>query len=106
VSTRKEALKIASFIGCTGVHQDKDGDWMPCSSMDVLRRISSEAEPTKKAAFDEMEVTQRMSGRKKTKRKIRGRGYEKLRERGVAGVSTMPDGSLTSMTPGSQGALF
>jgi hypothetical protein len=53
-----------------------------------------------------MEVTQRMSGSKKTKRKIRGRGYEKLRERGVAGISTMPDGSLTSMTPGSPGALF
>ena len=106
MSSKEDALKVAKFIGCSGAHQDKDGDWMPCSSADTLRRISAQAEPKKKAAFDEMEALQRLSHKRRGKRRIKGRGYQKLRERGVAGISTMPDGSLTSMTPGSPGALF
>lgn len=106
MSTKEEALKIAQFIGCSGAHQDKDGDWMPCSSMEILNRISAEAEPRKKAAISEMEAIQRFRQKKRGKRKLRGRNYEKLRERGIAGISTMPDGSLSSMPPGSPGALF
>lgn len=106
MSTKEEALKIAKFIGCSGAHQDKDGDWMPCASAETLLRISLEAEPKKKAAFSEMEAIVRMSQKKRSRRKIKGRGYEKLRERGIAGITTMPDGSLSSSTPGSPGALM
>lgn len=106
MSSKEEALKIAAFVGCSGAHQDSDGDWMPCSSAEVLARISSEAEPKKKIAIQEIEVAKRMASKNKNKRKMRGRDYEKLRERGIAGITTMPDGGLTSMTPGSPGALF
>lgn len=106
MSTREEAIKIAAFIGCSGAHQDKDGDWMPCSSHEILNRISLEAEPKKKAADEEFEVAQRIKYKKQNKRKIKGKKYEKLRERGIAGIQTMPDGSLSSMTPGTPGALY
>lgn len=106
MSTREEALKISSFVGCSGAHQDKDGDWMPCSSPEILQRLSMEAEPKKKAAIHEYESVQRMSQKRRGKRKMTGSKFEKLRERGVAGISTAPDGSLSSMTAGSSGALF
>ena len=106
MSTREEALKISSFIGCSGAHQDKDGDWMPCSSREILQRVSMEAEPKKKAATHEFESIRRMSQKRRGKRNITGSKFEKLRERGVAGIETMPDGSLSSMSPGSEGALF
>jgi hypothetical protein len=79
---------------------------MPCSSPETLRRISADAEPKKKAAVEEFDVNTRLSQKKRGKRKIRGNGYEKLRERGIRGIDTMPDGSLTSATPSSPGALF
>jgi hypothetical protein len=106
MTTKEEALKIASFVGCSGAHMDKDGDWMPCSSPEILQIISADAEPKKKAAVEEFGVNRRLSEKRRGKRKIRGRGYEKLRERGIRGIDTMPDGSLTSATPGSPGALF
>lgn len=106
MTTKEEAIKIASFVGCSGAHMDKDGDWMPCSSPAILQRISADAEPKKKAAVEEFSVNSRLSQKKRGKRKFRGAGYEKLRERGIRGIDTMPDGSLTSAQPGSPGALF
>lgn len=106
MSSKEEALKIAAFIGCSGAHKDESGDWMPCSSHEILNRISMDAEPTKKVAFDEFEISNRVKYKKPSKRKHRGKKYERLRERGIAGISTMPDGSLSSMPPGSEGALF
>lgn len=106
MSTREEALKIAAAIGCSGAHKDADGDWMPCSSHEALQKLSSAAEPKKKVATSEIESYSRIKNKKRSKRKIRGSKYEKLRERGVAGIHTSPDGSLSSMTPGSPGALF
>ena len=101
--SKEEVLKIASFIGCSGAHRSSDGTWMPCSSMEELERISAEAEPEKKVVFSEIEYLRK---NKKNKRKMRGREFEKLRERGVAGISSTPGLGITSMQPGSSGALF
>jgi hypothetical protein len=103
MSSREEVLKIASFVGCSGAHRSTDGTWMPCSSAEELQRLSAEAEPEKKVVFSEIEYLRK---NKKTKRKIRGSQFEKLKERGVAGILSTPGLGITSMQPGSSGALF
>lgn len=81
--TQRQAGRVARMIGCAGSHQDVDGNWMPCSTHDQLVGLTS-------------------AGGKAAKRKKRGTGaprprsYEKLIERGVLGIDTLPDGSLVS----------
>ena len=103
MSSKEEVLKIASFIGCSGAHRSSDGAWMPCSTPEELQRLSAEAEPEKKVIFSEIESLRK---NKKSKRKMRGASFEKLKERGIAGISSTPGVGITSMQPGSSGALF
>lgn len=42
--TREDALKVARYLGCRGVHQDDKGNWMPCSNPQKLSEISNRAE--------------------------------------------------------------
>jgi hypothetical protein len=71
VPTRRQAMRVARMIGCSGAHQDEAGNWLPCPTPDALSEIIG-------------------SGKKEVpKRKRRGRGgvrpngYERLIERGV-----------------------
>lgn len=89
--SKKEALAIAKYMNCTGIHLTDDNDWMPCSSPAVLMRVSNRAEKNQ-VKSDSMMVTRK----KKSKRKIRGRKFEQLRERGVMGIDTLPGGGLVS----------
>jgi hypothetical protein len=107
MQSRDNAMKIAKMIGCSSIHKDELGRWMPCSSPLELERISGKAEPKQKFDIRKTDLSQRfIKGQKNSKRKIRGSKFEKLKERGIAGISTGPDGSLSSMKPGSPGALF
>lgn len=37
--TREQALRVARQLGCRGAHDDKNGNWMPCESMEEFRAI-------------------------------------------------------------------
>lgn len=81
--SKRQAGRVARMLGCNSSHQDANGDWMPCASHDQLVGLTA-------------------AGGKVAKRKRRGTGaarprrYEKLIERGVLGIDTLPDGSLVS----------
>ena len=83
-STREQALRVARYLGCRGVHQDDMGNWLPCANSATMERISNEAE----------------KGLKKRKGKKRRRyvaeGYEELGQRGVLGIDTLSGGGLVS----------
>lgn len=105
--SKDSALLIAKMIGCSSVHRDESGEWMPCSSPSELRRISSNAEDKKNFDIKKTDLSKRLtSSKRRSKRKIRGASFEMLRQRGIAGIATGPDGSLSSMPPGSPGALY
>jgi hypothetical protein len=92
VPTRRQAMRVARMIGCSGAHQDDAGNWLPCPTPDALSEIIG-------------------SGKKELpKRKRRGRGgvrpsgYERLIERGVMGIDTLPGGGLVSAPVGTKAA--
>lgn len=66
---RRSALRLARRLGCTGAHEIGNGQWAPCESPDAL-----------KAAI--------VKGNKPNK--------DGERERGIAGIATLPEGSLVS----------
>ena len=70
---KKMAYRMARYMGCSGVHQNDDGVWMPCKSPEELQKISDRAEPAKKSHHDEDE----MKGTRK-KRKKRGKDWERI----------------------------
>lgn len=84
-ATREDAMKIARYLGCRGAHQRPDGNWVPCADEETLMRISNEAE--EKAA-------------KKKKKKKEDDGWDDLIEGRIAGIDTLPDGSLVSASIG------
>lgn len=92
-ASREEALKVARLIGCTGVHQDSDGKWLPCSSAEKLQEISNEAESLKNTPKAKSEEKKKKRG---SRRRYVKPGYEPLGERGVLGIETLPDGGLVS----------
>lgn len=93
VPTRRQAMRVARMIGCSGAHQDEAGNWLPCPNPNALSEIIG-------------------SGKKEMpKRKRRGRGgvrpsgYERLIERGITGIDTLPGGGLVSAPVGVKAAL-
>lgn len=88
---KKMAHRMARYMGCSGVHQNDDGVWMPCKSPEELMRLSEQAEPQKKSMIVEPE-------KKRRRRKKRGKDWEKLGERGVGSIDTLPGGGLVSGT--------
>lgn len=100
---RKQALRVARTIGCSGAHQ-KDGKWFPCKDHDKLLEISRRAEsgrwtpPDEKkelvVSADSVFVKGLASNRKKRKKKRDG--WEELREAPVRSVETLPSGGLVS----------
>jgi hypothetical protein len=95
-SSKEEALKVAEYLGCSDVHKDSDGNWMPCDSHETLQRISNEAETTNPKR--EYKTTDDIPDQvyRKTKRKKRGSNWENLSERGPVGIDTLSGGGLVS----------
>ncbi len=90
-----QALAMAAEIGCTGAHEGEDGNWMPCSSMEELERISNMAETSKWRTV----VPGYSPSKKRTsvgKRKKKPKGWENLREAPIMGIETLPGGGLVS----------
>jgi len=88
---KKMAYRMARYMGCSGVHQNEDGVWMPCKNIEELNRISNRAEPEKKEAIVEPEKPKR-----KKRGKRRQNGWEELGARGPVGIDTLPGGGLHS----------
>jgi hypothetical protein len=92
VPTRRQAMRVARMIGCSGAHQDEAGNWLPCPNPNALSEIIGS------------------SKKELPKRKRRGRGgvrpsgYERLIERGVMGIDTLPGGGLVSAPVGTKAA--
>lgn len=101
---KAEALKIAAQVGCSGAHKDKDGNWMPCSSMDELMRISDTAEtgkwrsvvPGYKKGIDK----ERVPG----KRRRRNKDWEDLGEKPIMGIESIGAGLVSGNSFGAKQA--
>jgi hypothetical protein len=91
-----DALAIAREMGCSGAHKDKDGNWMPCASMDELERLSNIAETSKwrTVVAGERKAAGRSTGKKKKKRRIDN--WENLNEMPIRGIETIDGGGLVS----------
>lgn len=102
---KAEALKIAAQIGCSGAHKGKDGNWMPCTSMEELSRISDTAEtgkwrsvvPGYKADIDK----DRSTG----KRKRRNKDWEDLGEKPIMGIESIGAGLVSGNLFGAKAAV-
>lgn len=91
-NSRVFAIRAAQWIGCTGAHKH-EGKWMPCETHEELLRISGEAEPNKKTAFEDLHArynTRKAKGKKKK------RGWEKLNESRPLGFATLEGGGIVS----------
>ena len=90
-----QALKMAKNMGCSGAHKDKNGNWMPCSSHDEMQKISNIAEGDKwrSAVPGYKGEDGRVRGRK---RRRRNDSWEKLNERPISSIQTLPGGGLVS----------
>ena len=84
VPTRRQALRVARMIGCSGAHQHEDGTWMPCATHEQMTEI---------VGSTEKELPKR---RRRGRGGVRPDGYERLIERGVMGIDTLPGGGLVS----------
>lgn len=101
-NSRAFALRAAQWVGCSGAHKF-EGKWMPCETHEELMRASSGAEPGRKSE-PFIELQERY---KKRKKKGKNKHWEKLRETGIVGITTLDDGgivatpvSLKAMIPG------
>lgn len=91
-NSRVFAIRAAQWIGCTGAHKH-EGKWMPCETHDELLKISGEAEPKKKTAFQDLHARYNT---RKAKGKKRKRGWEKLNESRPLGFATLEGGGIVS----------
>ena len=92
---KAQALREAAKLGCTGAHRHPDGTWMACSTMEEYERLTNGEK--EKSALDLVEETQKIRSQKGRSRKRKNkRQWDKLRERGVVGIDTLPGGGLVS----------
>jgi hypothetical protein len=101
-----DALKMAKNIGCSGAHQDSGGNWMPCSSMEELEKISNSAEPGKKSLRDakKFRKTRFITGKQKRRsiedfgdiEKNKDNEWEELGSRGVISIDATAGVGITS----------
>ena len=84
-SSREDAMKIARYVGCSGAHQDKKGNWIPCANPEDLVEILD-----KSARNSSEKLT-----KKKRRRFINGQ-WERLGERGPISIDTIEGGGLVS----------
>ena len=93
-ASKAQALREAADLGCTGAHRHPDGTWMACSTMEEYEKLTASSKT--KSGLDLIAETQKIREQKGRRRKRRNRQWEKLRERGVSGIDTLPGGGLVS----------
>ncbi len=118
VPDKRTAMRLARTMGCEGAHQAGEGEnagWHPCESRAALNalitggaagyrrwkaRNSGKSERVvflRRKAMPDRGRGKRIVKRRHTVRtRKRGKRWEKLGERGVRGIHTMPDGGLAS----------
>lgn len=84
-SSREDAMKIARYVGCSGAHQDKKGNWIPCANPEDLVEILD-----KSARNSSEKLT-----KKKRRRFVNGQ-WERLGQRGPISIDTIEGGGLVS----------
>lgn len=94
--SREQAEEVAKMIGCSGVHQDENGNWLPCSSPESLARVSNRAETNKW-------TEKAMSFMKKRKKKKPSDGWEELDEKPIRGITAIPGVGIVSAVSGEAG---
>jgi|LakMenEpi03Aug12_release.lakeMendotaPanAssembly.Ray.scaffolds.fasta_scaffold00969_6 hypothetical protein len=95
LTKKAEALKVAAQIGCSGAHKSSDGEWMPCSSMDELNRISETAETGKWRSVVPGYKKSEDKSRSKGKRKKRPKDWENLTEKPIMGIVSIDSGLVS-----------
>jgi hypothetical protein len=100
------ALRMAITIGCSGAHQDENGKWHPCKSMEEMDRLSNAAESDSWYGSNSLSSLRRRDARARGKsalieaskrgeeRKPKRKNSEKLNEKPLSGIGTMPSGGL------------
>ena len=84
-SSKEDAMKIARYVGCSGAHQDKKGNWIPCANPEDLVEILD-----KSARNSSEKLT-----KKKRRRFVNGQ-WERLGQRGPISIDTIEGGGLVS----------
>ena len=88
------AIRESLTLGCSGAHKSDSGEWLPCSSFNDFIHLVFGEEVKSRLTMDDMSSwSSRRTQKGKRKRK---RGWERLGERGVISIDTMPNGSLVS----------
>jgi hypothetical protein len=97
---KTEALRMAAEMGCRGAHKDRNGNWMPCSSMEELERRSNVAETGKWRTvlprYEKSEDPSEKKRRKKGRRKRRRSDWENLREMPTGGFEHVEGAGIVS----------
>ena len=97
LSQKVLAIRNAVSIGCTGAHRAPNGDWMPCSSTNELMHTVFGNEVKSRLSFEELNSwSERRSAKGKRRKRKLGKGWEKLRERGVMGFENIEGGGIVS----------
>lgn len=92
---KAQALKVAVQIGCSGAHKSPEGEWMPCSSMEELSRISDTAETAKWRSVVPGYKKSVDKNRSKGKRKKPSKDWENLTERPIMGIVSIDSGLVS-----------
>jgi predicted ABC-type ATPase len=93
LSQQIAAVRRATEIGCFGAHQIAGGEWMPCSSTKQFLSITMGESVKSRLSIDDM---RQWSSVRKAKGKKRKKRWEKLRERRILGIDSLPNGGLVS----------
>jgi predicted ABC-type ATPase len=95
------ALRGAISLGCTGAHKSASGDWLPCSTPGELLQAAFGDEIKSRITPGDIE-SWRSRRKKRGKRRKRRDNWEKLGERGVAGIDRISTGLVSAVTGGSR----
>lgn len=91
----QEAMNVAKMIGCSGVHKDEKGNWMPCSSMEELEKLSETAEGPKWRTVVPDDSSPRTRSKGKRKRPIQSE-WENLNEKPIRAITAVPGMGIIS----------
>lgn len=92
------AIRSSVTLGCSGAHKSVSGEWMPCASLGELLHTVFGDEVKSRITPDDIRTWR--SRRKKRGRRRTSDNWEKLRQRGVMGIDTLPGGGLVSAITG------
>jgi len=97
-NSQDEASRRAQSMGCTGAHMVRQGVWAPCNTPEEYNAARGHS------ANGGSDALRRIPASKK--RFVNPKKWEKLRERGIRGIETLPGGGLVSAKSASRSDSF